>query len=247
MEACVKALLLQDLPSPIIITTSTPSGYIEQIAKKYELPYYITNQPGSIAGDWNFALSKTTTRLVTIAHQDDIYEKNYSREIITAFKKYEKKHPQIIFTDYTDIVNNVERKTSLNAIVKNLMLMPFWFKPAIQSRWLKKTVLALGDPVCCPSVTIDRVNTNNLLFSKDYTCVLDWAAWLQLAHERGAFVFVSKKLVQHRIHIDSETTNQIKNGKRLQEETAILSSIWGQRIAGLLSRLYARGHSDNKV
>lgn len=247
LEACIRALEAQRKPSNLLIATSTPSPYIQSIAAKYNVPYFVSPQPGGIGADWNFAINKATTRYVTVAHQDDIYQPDYTLEIMTAISHYQRSKPLIAFCGYVDMVNGVERKRSLNAVVKNLLLFPFWIKSAISSKLVKKAILSIGDPICCPSVTIDRVNTGDMRFPEDYSCVLDWVAWLKLAQMEGSFIFVNKKLVKHRIHIESETTHQIRNGKRQQEELEILSGIWGKPIAKLLSKFYAKGYGDNKV
>lgn len=247
LESCIRALKEQNVPTNILIATSTPSAYIQSIAAKYAIPYYVSNQPGGIGNDWNFAIEKASTRYVTIAHQDDLYECSYTKEIFKAIHHNQNAKPLIAFCNYIDVVNGQERKTSLNAVVKNLLLFPFWIKSAISSKLVKKAILSIGDPICCPSVTIDRVNTGDMRFPEDYSCVLDWVAWLKLAQTEGSFIFVNKKLVKHRIHIESETTNQIRNGKRQQEELEILSGIWGKPIAKLLSKFYAKGYGDNKV
>lgn len=247
LESCIRALKEQNVPTNILIATSTPSPYIQSIAAKYAIPYYVSNQPGGIGNDWNFAIESASTRYITIAHQDDLYESAYTKEIFKAIHHHQKEKPLIAFCNYIDVVNGQERKTSLNAVVKNLLLFPFWIKSAISSKLVKKAILSIGDPICCPSVTIDRWNTEDIRFSKDHSCVLDWVAWLQLAKKEGSFIFVNKKLVKHRIHVESETTNQIQNGKRQKEEFEVLSGIWGKNIAKLLAKFYSKGYTDNKV
>jgi len=247
LEACIKALKEQKKPTNILVATSTPSAYIQSIAFKYDVPYYVSERGGGIGRDWNFAIASASTRYVTIAHQDDIYESNYTEEILSAIRDNQSRKPLIAFCNYTDVVNGAERENSLNAMVKNILLFPFRIKKAISSRLVKKAILSVGDPICCPSVTIDRVNTGDIRFSEQHSCVLDWVAWLELSKKKGAFIFVNKKLVKHRIHIDSETTNQIQNGTRYQEELEILSGIWGKSIAKLLSKFYSKGYKDNKV
>lgn len=247
LEACIRALKEQKRPTNILIATSTPSAYIQSIALKYDIPYYVSEKGEGIGRDWNFAIASAATRYVTVAHQDDIYESNYTEEMLSAIQGNQNRKPLIAFCNYTDVVNGVERKSSVNAVVKSLLLFPFRIRKAISSRIVKKAILSIGDPICCPSVTIDRLNTGDIRFSEQHSCVLDWIAWLQLAQMEGAFLFVNKKMVKHRIHIDSETTHQIQNGKRQQEELAVLSGIWGLKIAKFLAGFYAKGYSDNKV
>ncbi|WP_300596710.1 glycosyltransferase family A protein [Niabella sp.] len=247
LEHCIKSLLDQSVPTNVLIATSTPSDYIKNIAVRNAIPYFVSDAPSSIAGDWNFAMDQATTRYVTIAHQDDIYSPGFAKEVLEKLEKFQNKRPLMVFTDYGDLVNGEERKSSLNAFVKDALLLPFHLKSTIQSKFIKKAVLALGNSICCPSVTLDRQHIDGMRFSPEYTCVLDWVAWLTLAKQDGAFIFINKKLVQHRIHIDSETTNQIKTGKRQQEEQAVLQSVWGRSLGRLISKLYSKGLTDNEV
>ena len=98
LEECINSLRSQSVGSKIIVCTSTPCEYIENIAKKYSLEYFVNEGESGIAEDWNFAVSKCKTRYVTVAHQDDIYCENYAREILQKAEKYE--DSLIIFTDY---------------------------------------------------------------------------------------------------------------------------------------------------
>ncbi len=246
LEQCIQSLINQTVKSAVIITTSTPSTYLSQVAEKYSLDYYINNEKG-IASDWNFGLSKVKTSLATIAHQDDIYEPSYTECIIKAFDN--KKNPPVllVFTDYYDLVNDKRVGTSLNSIIKKVMLWPFIIKNSINSIFLKKLSLSFGDPICCPSVTLNLESISDFRFSPVYSCVLDWYAWYQLAAQKGAFGFVNRKLLIHRIHLESETTNQLSKGIRGQEELAMFKMIWGNRMGNIWSHLYATGHLHNNA
>src|SRR6185312_3015264 len=225
---------------------STPAVFTRDVAQKYGIPYFINNsgQKG-IANDWNFALSEVTTPYATIAHQDDIYMPAYTETILAAIKSRE--NVLIAFTGYTELVYNQLRRFSVNAVVKTCLLFPFYVKRAIKSTFLKKAVLLFGDPICCPSVMLNLQALPGFHFSSGYSCALDWHAWYGLTNEPGSFVYVNKKLVAHRIHIDSETTQQLNNGKRKQEELELFEMMWGKRAAKFISRIYAIGHKDNVI
>ena len=247
LDACIKSLIGQSVKSKVIITTSTPSVYLEKMADQYNIAYHI-NDTGArgIANDWNFAFSKAETKLVTIAHQDDIYESNYTEVVTNAIKRNELKQILIAFTNYSDLVNGGSKKVSLNAIVKQTLLLPFAFSKVIQHSIIKKMILLFGDPICCPSVTLNLAELgSDFKFSQSYTCALDWYAWYQLALRRGAFMYIDQKLVRHRIHAGSETTNQIVNGLRQKEELELFKLMWGKRISKLIARVYALGHKEN--
>jgi glycosyltransferase involved in cell wall biosynthesis len=245
LEECIRHLLAQTVESHIVITTSTPTLHTEQLAKKYNLVYHINPKAESIADDWNFALAQSQTPLVTIAHQDDIYEPDYVQAITTPFDKYKANEVLIAFTDYQDIVNGKTRAGGINAIVKHSLLLPFFFKKKITSRFFKQLILRFGDPICCPSVTFNKAALGNFSFSPDYKVALDWYAWYQLSNQPGAFLYIDKKLIRHRIHDQSETVRQINSGLRKQEEQRIFELFWGKTLARLITAIYAIGHKDN--
>lgn len=247
LEECIKSLLKQTQKSNVLVATATPSPYLEEITKKYGLGYFINRKAPGIASDWNFALSKATTKLVTIAHQDDIYDQDYGRLVVDKFNGNLAKNPLMVFTNYDDLLNNKIRKGSLNSVVKSMLLFPFHIKSVLSNRFLKKSTLVFGDPICCPSVTLNMGALSNFEFSKEYDCALDWLAWLELADRKGAFIYIDRKLVQHRVHEDSETSFQLSTGKRRLEELSIFKKIWGKQIARFFSWIYSLGHKDNIV
>ena len=51
LEECIESLKRQTIPSDIIVVTSTPSEYIQNIAEKYKLPYYINKGEKGITQD----------------------------------------------------------------------------------------------------------------------------------------------------------------------------------------------------
>ena len=98
LEACIKSLIGQTVKSKIVIATSTPTTFSKNIAAKYNIPYYVNNSgQTSIATDWNFALANANTKLVTITHQDDIYEPTYAEEVSRVISSNCRKQIQIAF------------------------------------------------------------------------------------------------------------------------------------------------------
>ena len=88
LEACFRSLLKQSVRSEIIICTSTPSPFIEKMADKYQIPLFIRQGKSNIREDWNFAFDMAESRFVTIAHQDDLYQKDYVKRLLENYKKY---------------------------------------------------------------------------------------------------------------------------------------------------------------
>lgn len=242
LEACIQSLLVQTVQSKVIITTSTPNAHIQAIAGKYQIPCISNQGKKGIAADWNFALDHAGTQLTTIAHQDDIYEPDFLEKVLAKTKS---KTWLIAFTDYYELLDGKIRRANANLIVKKILLLPFLLNSSIGSRFLKKSVLAVGDPISCPSVTFNLQALGNFHFSENMTCALDWQAWYQLAQQKGAFVFVNQKLMQHRIHAQSETTHQLQQGIRQAEERQLFEQIWGKTLGRWISKLYSMGHQSN--
>jgi glycosyltransferase involved in cell wall biosynthesis len=245
LEGCIKSLISQTIKSKIIITTSTPSQFTQALAAKYQIPYLINNtgQKG-IANDWNFALSAGNAKLLTIAHQDDVYEPMYGECIVENIKN--STTPVLMaFTNYVDLIKDKVRKRAVNALVKNCLLMPFLFKKNIASGFLKKLTLRFGNPICCPAVTYNMDKLKDFKFDATYGYVLDWYAWFELANKKGTFVFINRKLVKHRIHDSSETTAQLSTGLRAKEELLLFELMWGRILAKLIAKLYKLGHRNN--
>ena len=122
IEECIISLINQTVKSSIIITTSTDNEYLRTLAKKYDLDFVVSDNVPDIARDWNFALSIADTDYVTLAHQDDIYDKNYWFYVK---KQIEDNHRMLIcFTDYYEIRNGTRTKTNFNLILKRFMCSP---------------------------------------------------------------------------------------------------------------------------
>lgn len=247
LEACIKSLIGQTVKSNIIITTSTPTVYSQNLAQQYKITYHINNSGDTgIANDWNFALSKANTSLVTITHQDDIYESNYAEVVTNAIKRRYNKQVLMAFTDYNDLVDNDLREFSVNGLVKRGLLFPFMFSKMVRRKLFKKMILMFGNSICCPSVTLNMAELgNDFKFQPKYTCALDWYAWYQLALRKGAFKYINQRLIRHRIHPGSETTNQLIKGRRQKEELELFELMWGKRLAKFIARVYALGHKEN--
>ncbi len=98
LEACIRALKNQTIKSQIIITTSTPSSFIENIAKRYNLKVIIKKNSTGIASDWTFACSCCDSNYFTITHQDDIYLPKYAKNLLTPIKRGPKS--LFAFSDY---------------------------------------------------------------------------------------------------------------------------------------------------
>lgn len=246
LKKCIRSLLKQSVKSSILIATSTPNAYIENIAKEYNIPLYVNDAAPGIASDWNFAYSKADTELITIAHQDDIYDENYLSSILDAVNKV--KNPILVHTAYYEIRNNERVYSNRLLKIKKLMLMPLIPRFTWNSIFLRRRSLSLGCAICCPSVTYVRKRLPDEPFEVGCKADLDWQAWEKYSKLKGAFCYVSKPVMGHRVHAGSETSNVIGEGDgRTPEDYAMYRKFWPKFIADRLIKFYAKGQNSNEL
>lgn len=247
LETCIQSVLNQEYKSHVVIATSTKNDFILNVANKYHLEVIENSSPGKGIGyDFDFARTCVNSDLVTIAHQDDVYDSTYSKEIVSNFEKY--KDATILFTDYYEVRNNKKVLQNTNLKIKRFMLLPLHWKSLSNQKWVKRMPLALGDPICCPAVTFCQKNLKvNQLFACDMKCDVDWNAWEIASKIKGRFVFINKALMGHRIHEESTTTEIIEDNNRSKEDYEIFKRFWITPIAQLLTKLYSNSEKSNNV
>ena len=245
LEECIKSLRRQTIKSRIIVATSTPNEHIKSLCEKYDLPLYINDGEKGITNDWNFAYSKANTKYITIAHQDDLYNKKYLEILLKKARSVKK--PLILFTDYYEIRNGEEVQTNKLLKIKRLMLWPLRFKMFWNSRFVRRRILSLGSPICCPSVTFVKDNIMNPVFLNNFRTNEDWEAWERISKLKGAFVYCKEPLTYHRIHNESETSAAIAESGRSSEDYIMYRKFWISPIAKLLTKLYSSSEKSNEL
>jgi glycosyltransferase involved in cell wall biosynthesis len=245
LEKCIKSLKKQTVESKIIMVTHTPSEYQDSLAKKYDIPVYVNTGETGITQDWNFALSRVDTRFATIAHQDDIYEPSYAEKML--FQLKHSKRPIIAFSDYAEIRNGRKTIDVKMLKIKRLMLVPLKIKAFRGSRFVRRRILSMGDPICCPSVCFDLDYVKQPIFADHFKSCEDWEAWEKLSKMKGDFIYIPKPLMCHRIHEESATTAIINDNKRGGENLEMFAKFWPLPIAKLINRFYNKSEDSNDL
>ena len=245
LEECIQSLRNQTVKSNILVATSTPNDYIKGIADKYAIPYYINEGEGGITQDWNYAYSCAKTEYITIAHQDDVYEKDYLETALALIAKA--RHPLLFFSDYYEIRDGKKVISNQLLKVKRIMLLPLRIKVFQNVRWVRRRILSFGSPICCPSVTFATENLPETVFENHYRACEDWEAWEKISKRKGQFLYSTKLLVGHRIHEDSETTAAIGDNQRSKEEYEMFCKFWPKGAARFLLKFYSKGQNSNQL
>ena len=238
LETCIRSLKAQTVKSEIIICTSTPSEFLNEIAARYELPIYVrTGEPG-IGRDWNFAYEAASLRadLVTLAHQDDMYLRDYTQTVL----KMKRRYPDMsLFT--TASVTAMDRELAEPGLiehVKSLLRLPLIFPQLNAYRCVKRASITWGNPIICPSCTYDPAMCGHEPFDEGYKFVLDWKLLEKLADRDGRWVYIRKPLIIYRVHSDAATGQCIADHTREHEESEMFDRLLPAPVAGVVKRLY---------
>lgn len=242
---CIESLLHQTSFSSILIATSTPSNYISEVAERYGVRLFVNEKSDGIASDWNYAIEKADTSVVTIAHQDDIYGPAYLEDILESLNKSHK--PLIAFTDYGELREGISAGKDAVLWVKRILLKPLLFRSLAKAKFGKRLSISLGNPICCPAVTYVKNQLPNPCFNDGFRSNLDWDAWERFSRLEGSFVYIPKQEVLHRIHEDSETSSCIMDNVRVDEDLDMLKRFWPECIAKIINSFYIKAQKSNQV
>lgn len=245
LEDCIKSIKAQTVASKVLIATSTPNTYIEDLAAKYSIPLYINTGDKGITQDWNFAYSKADTDLITIAHQDDVYLPHYTEDILSMVRCADK--PLIAFTDYGELREGEPILKGTLMTVKRILLFPLRFRIFRKSKFVRRRSLSLGNCICCPAVTFVKENVPNPVFQHGFRSNEDWEAWEMISKLDGEFLYSKKVGMYHRIHEGAETSIIIGDNARTAEDLVMFKKFWPEPIAKLIAKAYASSEKSYEV
>ena len=183
LEACIRSLKAQTVPTDIICATSTPGPWLEGILEKYHIPLQVREGKSNIQDDWNFAVEKAEGTFVTIAHQDDLYGRHYVEELQKAYKRWP--DMTVFMSDAILIKQGKLCWGGAVEAVKKLLRLPWRLPFVCHLSAVKKSGLMFGNPVMCPSCSYRKEKLPLPLFSGGYDFVLDWECMRKLADQPG--------------------------------------------------------------
>lgn len=245
LEECIRSVTQQSVKTNVILCTATPNTHIKNLCKQYGIPLYVNTGEHGITQDWNYAYKMAETDMVTIAHQDDIYDKDYVKIMLKKVKQAGT--PVLFFTDYGEIRDGEKVYKNKLLFIKRIMLSPLRIRLFWNSKFIRRRILSLGSPICCPSATYVKDNCPEVVFQHGFRADEDWQAWEVLSHCKGAFVYCSKPLTLHRIHEDSETTKILGDNARTEEDYIMFCKFWPPAIAKILTKLYGNSEKSNTL
>ncbi len=241
LEKCIKSVLGQSVPTKVIMCTSTPNSYIYRLSDEYNISLYIRQGKSNIRDDWNYAYNLADTEFVTIAHQDDVYHRDYVKYMLKRFEGYNTEDIVMYFTGYRPL-KKTGISLDINCFLRSILRIPMKIKSLQNNNWWKKNILSLGNSICCPTVTYNKNKLGKDVFTSDMSFNIDWDTFYKLAKVNGYFVYESKSLVLYRIHDEATSKTFIDNDGRYDEDMAMFEKFWGKKISKLIMKFYVKAY-----
>ena len=246
LEACIRSLKAQTAGSEILVCTSTPNEHIRRLAGRYGLPLRVRDGAPGIGPDWNFAFREASGEFVTLAHQDDLYEKHYTERLLAAADRWP---DMVLFISSAVTIRNgaPQKHPGLPETVKKLLRIPLRFHGAADRTWVKRLALRLGNPVICPSAgyrkeAVLRWSGESGPFPENRKFILDWEFLYDFAAAGGRWISEERPLMFYRVHGGAATAACITDHVREREEAEMFRRLWPSAAAKLILRFYRRSY-----
>ncbi len=247
LEKCIQSLLAQKRASAIFMCTSTPNDYVNAMAYKYNIPLIVNSSKGDIQIDWNFAYNVCDSQYVTLVHQDDVYDSEYSAHLFAAIEKYN--DISIFYSNYRSLISKEQEvvRNDINCRLRNMLCFPMRFPFLSTKKIWKKFTLRFGNSICCSSVTYNKAVLGNFdVFKSEMRFALDWDTYWQLAGREGRFYYDKSVLTYFRIHLQSTSMLCIENALREKEDYEMFQKIWIKPFAAILMKVYKLAYRNYK-
>ena len=227
LEECIKSIKKQSVKSNVLIATSTKNDYIIELAGEYGLGVMVNESESNKGNDYNFALDAVNTELVTIVHQDDLYDRNYAKEVINCYEN--NKDASIIFTDNYEIIGDKKIKRSMRLFKKRICIFLLKYNFLNKYKYFKRLALKYHKAICTSSITFVKKNIVNDVFPIDMKYNNDWAGLEKLSLLNNRFVFLPMKLVGYRVN-----ESQLKSNEQIEEDIMVYKKFWNNKIIDYL-------------
>ncbi len=190
------------------------------------------DQRRGLSGNWNAAFALTTTPLLVIAHQDDLYDPRH----LEAAAQLLETHPRafIAHTRATYIDENDRPVNNAASRYKDR----FWpaDEPYERSPEKELRMLQQGNYIICPSVMYRMSAVADIgRFDERYHFVPDWDYWFRGLAKGFTVVGTHERLLRWRRHEQSATKQEEMTLRRYDEELELLEQL--SRTAGLSQRM----------
>lgn len=241
LEECIQSLLNQTKKTPVYIASSTPSAFLDELSKKYNLQCFYRDGKSDIKDDWNYACSVADSKWVTVAHQDDVYEPEYAEKIMESINS--NSDAILAITDYRALIKG-KKINNTNCKIRRFLRIPMKNKQLSKSKYWKKMILSLGNSICCPTVAYNKSLIDGEIFTSKMKFNIDWDTFYKFAQTEKRFIYIDKPLVCYRIHDEATTVKCMDNSLRIKEDTEMFEKFWPKWFVKIIMIFYKKAYEE---
>jgi glycosyltransferase involved in cell wall biosynthesis len=173
-----------------------------------------------LARNWNRALDMATeTPYLVIAHQDDIYEREYLEQMIDLMES----HPRAFMGHCRTL--SIDESGSSVTLPAAIYKETFWPRTHVSERPIDEEIrwLQKGNYIVCPTVMFRRSALSSIgRFNEQLEFVTDWEYWLRGLFAGFTIAGLRSPLVRFRRHPWTATRALEKTFRRYEEELILL-------------------------
>jgi glycosyltransferase involved in cell wall biosynthesis len=186
------------------------------------LEIMVASQHASLPENWNRALAVATTPYVVVAHQDDVYERDYLATMLRVMES----HPNAFAAHCkTTSIDGDGCTVRLSAARYKETFWPS-ADPYERTPEAEIAVLSRGNYVVASSVMLRREAVKQIgAFDTSLQFVTDWQYWLRGLKEGFTLAGVHARLVRFRRHPWTATRVTERSLRRYEEEIDLLRQL----------------------
>ena len=184
-----------------------------------------------LAANFAHAASLVKTPFFCLAHQDDLYERDYLQRLLAALEA----EPDAAVAHCSATASDGDGNEITAAAER--------FKNGLARQAVGATrselygLLWRGNFVCCPSVLFRTAAYRAVGgFDTRLSFALDWELWFRMVRTGHRFTTVTTPLVRYRRHADNATRSATRSLRRFEEELQVLQEAHAHGVAERLMR-----------
>ena len=229
LEKAIQSVISQENPNWLGIVVDDRGGEdaTELVASfnDQRLRLYRNDVNLGMAGNWNKALSLSTTELVTLLHSDDELEPTYT-DVITELML---RHPAAVAGHCrTQVVDEKSRPVRSFPDEVKKIIRPHGNQDIVTTGEDGLLSIVKGAWIFCPALCYRRERIPSPGFSNAWKFVVDVELMSRILFEGGTIVGTTTVAYRYRRHTGNQTVLLTDSGTRFKEEISLLDLVANQ-------------------
>ena len=215
---CLESIKSQEYKNyEVIISNNNSSDKTNELVSCTDYTIHHHDKSLNWYNNWNFCKNKTSGDITVICHDDDLYHKDYLKEIVKCFKKHN--DVSLIHTSsyhfYDNISTSIIRRQRVDPYITNSSD----YLNECSNKWCN---------INCPTVAVRTFIYKDLDFDDKYLSA-DYFMWFRILRKGGKICYINKPLVYYRQH--NSVKGNINNFQAIQEYKEMYISVFEDEIS----------------